>query len=119
MGDYMLQYRLVVKEVAESHGFHATFMPKPLFGENGSGMHTHQSLFKDGRNQFFDEDDKWHLSGDAKGFIAGQLRHSRELSAVFPQWVNSYKRLSAGFSEPGHAGGPVQHASGAIAIPLY
>ena len=61
MADYMLTYRLVVKEVAKQHGYHATFMPKPLFGENGSGMHTHQSLFTDGRNQFFDDDDKWHL----------------------------------------------------------
>src|SRR3954453_22244530 len=70
MADYMLTYRLVVKEVAKQHGFHATFMPKPLFGENGSGMHTHQSLFKDGRNAFFDADDKWHLSDVAKAFIA-------------------------------------------------
>src|SRR5436305_11088951 len=59
MADYMLTYRLVVKEVAKQHGFHATFMPKPLFGENGSGMHTHQSLFTDGRNSFYDENDKW------------------------------------------------------------
>ncbi len=67
MADYMLTYRLVVKEVAKQHGYHATFMPKPLFGENGSGMHTHQSLFTDGRNAFFDEDDKWHLSDVGQG----------------------------------------------------
>ncbi len=96
MADYMLTYRLVVKEVAKQHGYHATFMPKPLFGENGSGMHTHQSLFTDGRNQFFDADDKWHLSDVGKQFIAGQLRHAREIAAVFAQWVNSYKRLVPG-----------------------
>ena len=100
MADFMLTYRLVVKEVAKQHGYHATFMPKPLFGENGSGMHTHQSLFTGGRNAFFDEDDKWHLSSVGKAFIAGQLRHAREISAVFAQWVNSYKRLVPGFEAP-------------------
>ncbi len=119
MADYMLTYRLVVKEVAKSHGFHATFMPKPLFGENGSGMHTHQSLFKDGRNQFFDEDDKWHLSDVAKGFIAGQLRHAREISAVFAQWVNSYKRLVPGFEAPVYVAWSMRNRSALIRIPLY
>jgi glutamine synthetase len=94
MADYMLTYRLVVKEVAKQHGYHATFMPKPLFGENGSGMHTHQSLFSGGRNAFFDEKDPWHLSEAGKAFIAGQLRHAREIAAIFAQWVNSYKRQS-------------------------
>jgi glutamine synthetase len=119
MADYMLTYRLVVKEVAKSHGFHATFMPKPLFGENGSGMHTHQSLFKEGRNQFFDEDDKWHLSEVAKGFIAGQLRHAREISAVFAQWVNSYKRLVPGFEAPVYVAWSMRNRSALIRIPLY
>jgi glutamine synthetase len=119
MADFMLTYRLVVKEVAKSHGFHATFMPKPLFGENGSGMHTHQSLFKDGRNQFFDEDDKWHLSDVAKGFIAGQLRHAREVSAVFAQWVNSYKRLVPGFEAPVYVAWSLRNRSALIRIPLY
>jgi glutamine synthetase len=119
MADFMLTYRLVVKEVAKSHGFHATFMPKPLFGENGSGMHTHQSLFKDGRNQFFDADDKWHLSDVAKGFIAGQLRHAREMSAVFAQWVNSYKRLVPGFEAPVYVAWSLRNRSALIRIPLY
>src|ERR671931_404007 len=87
-------------EIAKKAGYHATFMPKPIFGENGSGMHTHQSLFKDGRNAFFDTDDEWHLSGNGKAFIAGQLRHAREISAVFAQWVNSYKRLVPGYEAP-------------------
>ncbi len=93
MADFVLTYRLVVKEIAAKNGVYATFMPKPIFGENGSGMHTHQSLFAGERNAFFDGDDKWHLSDVGKAFIAGQLRHARELSAVFAQWVNSYKRL--------------------------
>jgi glutamine synthetase len=119
MADFMLTYRLVVKEVAKQHGFHATFMPKPLFGENGSGMHTHQSLFKDGRNQFFDADDTWHLSDVAKAFIAGQLRHAREISAVFAQWVNSYKRLVPGFEAPVYVAWSMRNRSALIRIPLY
>src|SRR5580765_1727632 len=83
MADHTVTYRLIVKEVAKKAGFHATFMPKPIFGENGSGMHTHMSLFSDGRNAFFDGDDQWHLSDAGKAFIAGQLRHAREISAVF------------------------------------
>ncbi|HVM57631.1 MAG TPA: glutamine synthetase family protein [Gaiellaceae bacterium] len=119
MADYMLTYRLVVKEVAKQHGYHATFMPKPLFGENGSGMHTHQSLFKDGRNSFFDEDDKWHLSGVGKAFIAGQLRHAREIAAVFAQWVNSYKRLVPGYEAPVYVAWSQRNRSALIRIPLY
>src|SRR5438105_5102740 len=119
MADFMLTYRLVVKEVAKQHGFHATFMPKPLFGENGSGMHTHQSLFKEGRNQFVDEDDPWHLSDVGKAFIAGQLRHAREISAVFAQWVNSYKRLVPGFEAPVYVAWSMRNRSALIRIPLY
>src|SRR5919109_5105436 len=100
MADHTVTYRLIVKEIAKKAGFHATFMPKPIFGENGSGMHTHQSLFKDGRNAFFDADDQWHLSETGKAFIAGQLRHAREISAIFAQWVNSYKRLVPGYEAP-------------------
>jgi len=119
MADYMLTYRLVVKEVAKQHGYHATFMPKPLFGENGSGMHTHQSLFRDGRNMFFDADDKWHLSDVGKQFIAGQLRHAREIAAVFAQWVNSYKRLVPGFEAPVYVAWSQRNRSALIRIPLY
>ena len=119
MGDYMLTYRHVVKDVAKQHGYHATFMPKPLFGENGSGMHTHQSIFKDGRNMFFDADDKWHLSDVGKAFIAGQLRHARELCAVFAQWVNSYKRLVPGYEAPVYVAWSQRNRSALIRIPLY
>jgi glutamine synthetase len=119
MADYMLTYRLVVKEVAKQHGFHATFMPKPLFGENGSGMHTHQSLFTGGRNSFYDENDKWHLSETGKAFIAGQLRHAREITAVFAQWVNSYKRLVPGYEAPVYVAWSQRNRSALIRIPLY
>src|ERR671926_57351 len=100
MADHTVTYRLIVKEIAKKAGFHATFMPKPIFGENGSGMHTHQSLFSNRRNAFFDGDDEWHLSDVGKAFIAGQLRHAREITAVFAQWVNSYKRLVPGYEAP-------------------
>src|SRR3954449_10396299 len=119
MADYMLTYRLVVKEAPKQHGYHATFMPKPLFGENGSGMHTHQSLFTDGRNAFFDGDDKSHLSAAGKAFIAGQLRHAREITAVFAQWVNSYKRLVPGYEAPVYVAWSQRNRSALIRIPLY
>jgi glutamine synthetase len=106
MADDCMTYRITVKEYAMKYGWHATFMPKPLFGENGSGMHTHQSLFKDGRNAFYDADDQFFLSDVGKAFIAGQLRHAREMSSVFAQWVNSYKRLVPGYEAP-------------VRVPLY
>src|SRR5436190_6875930 len=100
MADDCMTYRITVKEYALKNGWHATFMPKPLFNENGSGMHTHMSLFKDGRNAFFDADDSYFLSDVGKAFIAGQLAHAREVSSIFAQWVNSYKRLVPGYEAP-------------------
>jgi glutamine synthetase len=119
MADHTITYRLIVKEVAKKAGYHATFMPKPLFGENGSGMHTHMSLFSEGRNAFFDGDDEYHLSDTAKAFIAGLLRHARELSAVFAQWVNSYKRLVPGYEAPVYVAWSQRNRSALIRIPLY
>jgi glutamine synthetase len=119
MADHTITYRLIVKEVAKKAGYHATFMPKPIFGENGSGMHTHMSLFKDDRNAFFDGDDRWHLSEAGKAFIAGQLRHAREISAVFAQWVNSYKRLVPGYEAPVYVAWSQRNRSALIRIPLY
>ncbi len=119
MADHTVTYRLIVKEIAKKSGYHATFMPKPIFGENGSGMHTHQSLFNEGRNAFFDGDDQWHLSPVGKAFIAGQLRHARELSAVFAQWVNSYKRLVPGYEAPVYVAWSRRNRSALIRIPLY
>jgi len=119
MADFTITYRLIVKEIAAKNGVYATFMPKPLFGENGSGMHTHMSLFKDGRNQFFSADDTQHLSADGKAFIAGLLRHARELSAIFAQWVNSYKRLVPGYEAPVYLSWSRRNRSALIRVPLY
>jgi glutamine synthetase len=119
MADHTITYRLIVKEIAKKAGFHATFMPKPIFGENGSGMHTHQSLFTDGRNAFFDADDDRHLSEPGKAFIAGQLRHAREIAAVFAQWVNSYKRLVPGYEAPVYVAWSQRNRSALIRIPVY
>jgi Glutamine synthetase len=99
MADFMLTYRLVVKEVAKQHGYHATFMPKPLFGENGSGC-TRTSRSSPTATTVLRRGRQVAPVGRAKAFIAGQLRHARELSAVFAQWVNSYKRLVPGFEAP-------------------
>jgi glutamine synthetase len=100
MADGVLTCRLVVKEVAIAAGVHATFMPKPLANENGSGMHTHLSLFRGETNAFYDANDPMHLSAVARGFIAGLLKHAGEITLVTNQWVNSYKRLIPGFEAP-------------------
>ncbi|KPL02399.1 MAG: glutamine synthetase [Planctomycetes bacterium SM23_65] len=119
MADAAMTYRLVVKEVAVKQGIHATFMPKPLFGENGSGMHTHQSLFKGERNAFFDAKDEYHLSPTAKGYVAGLLRHAREICAVVAQWVNSYKRLVPGYEAPVYVSWGRRNRSALVRIPMY
>jgi glutamine synthetase len=100
MADNVMTYRLLVKETAQQYGRHATFMPKPLQGQWGSGMHTHVSLFEGEKNAFFDP--AQGLSRTAKHFVAGLLDHARELTAVLNQWVNSYKRLVPGYEAPVH-----------------
>lgn len=100
MADNAMTYRLVVKEIALQNGVYATFMPKPLKGHNGSGMHVHQSLFKGDRNVFHDKNDRYRLSKVARHYIAGLLRHAREISIVTNQWVNSYKRLIPSYEAP-------------------
>ena len=119
MADNVMTYRTVVKEVAHKYGWYATFMPKPLFGENGSGMHTHQSLFRGDENAMFDPDDEYYLSDVGKGFIAGQLRHARELACVFAQWVNSYKRLVPGYEAPVYIAWSRRNRSALIRVPVY
>ncbi len=119
MADHVITYRIVVKEIAQKYGVYATFMPKPLFGQNGSGMHTHQSLFKGDKNAFFDKDNKYHLSDTANKFIAGQLRHAREMSAIFAQWVNSYKRLVPGYEAPVYIAWSKRNRSALIRVPVY
>jgi len=119
MADNVMTYRLVVKEIALSHGVYATFMPKPLFGENGSGMHTHQSLFKGESNAFFDKDDQYNLSDIARYFIAGLLKHSPEFTLVTNQWVNSYKRLVPGYEAPVYLSWARRNRSDLIRVPEY
>lgn len=119
MADTALTYRVVVKEVASRNGLHATFMPKPLFGENGSGMHVHMSLFKNGDNAFYDANDEHNLSVDAKGFIAGVLRHAQEMSLVLAQTVNSYKRLVPGFEAPVYVAWSQRNRSALVRVPFY
>jgi glutamine synthetase len=119
MADNTMTYRIAVKEVAMAHGYYATFMPKPLFGENGSGMHTHQSLFRGDENAFFDADDEYYLSDTGKGFIAGLLHHARELSALFAPSVNSYKRLVPGYEAPVYVAWSRRNRSALVRVPLY
>ena len=119
MADNAMTYRLVVKEVALANNVYATFMPKPLSEENGSGMHTHQSLFKGDRNAFFDESDEYHLSPIAKAYMAGMLRHAQEFTLVTNQWVNSYKRLVPGYEAPTYITWARRNRSDLIRVPEY
>jgi len=119
MADNVMTYRIVVKEVASKYGLYATFMPKPIFGVNGNGMHTHQSLFKDNRNLFFDPNDKYRLSKVAKSYIAGLLKHAREITAVTNQWVNSYKRLVPGHEAPVYVSWARRNRSALVRVPMY
>ncbi|HPA15277.1 MAG TPA: type I glutamate--ammonia ligase [Desulfobacterales bacterium] len=119
MADAAMTYRLTVKEVAMKNGVYATFMPKPIFGQNGSGMHVHQSLFKGGNNAFFDPDDKYYFSKIGKNYVAGLLKYSREMSIVVAQWVNSYKRLVPGYEAPVYISWARTNRSALIRVPMY
>lgn len=119
MADNTMTYRFVVKEVAFQRGCHATFMPKPIARENGSGMHVHQSLFTGERNAFFDPKDPYHLSKIAKHYIAGVLKHAQEITLVCNQWVNSYKRLIPGYEAPVYITWAQRNRSDMIRIPMY
>ncbi len=119
MADWALTYRVVVKEVASRNGLYATFMPKPLFGENGSGMHVHQSLFTNGDNAFYSADEEYHLSKTARSYVAGVLKHAREMSLVLAQTVNSYKRLVPGYEAPVYVAWSRRNRSALIRVPHY
>lgn len=119
MADQIMTFRSVVKEVAHDHGVYATFMPKPIADQNGSGMHVHQSLFKGERNAFFDEEDPYNLSAVARGYIAGLLNHAREITLVTNQWVNSYKRLIPGYEAPVYLSWARRNRSDLIRVPEY
>lgn len=119
MADNVMTHRIVVKEVAQRYGYYATFMPKPIFGVNGSGMHTHQSLFRGSRNAFFDPNDLYHLSAVGKSYIAGILKHAREITLVTNQWVNSYKRLVPGYEAPVYICWARRNRSTLVRVPMY
>ncbi|MFC1952265.1 glutamine synthetase family protein [Chloroflexota bacterium] len=119
MADNVMTYRLVVKEVALKNGVYATFMPKPVFGINGSGMHVHQSLFKGDSNAFFGKDDEYYLSKVAKCYIAGMLEHAPEITSICNQWVNSYKRLVPGYEAPVYLSWARRNRSDLIRVPEY
>jgi glutamine synthetase len=118
MADSIMTFRLVVKEVAAANGVHATFMPKPLEGVQGSGMHVHLSLFQGDDNAFYSADDPYNLSPVAKSFMAGLLRHAAEITAITNQTVNSYKRLVPGFEDPVHVSWARNNRSGLIRVPI-
>ncbi len=119
MADKTMTHKIVVKEIAQDNGIYATFMPKPMFGEPGNGMHVHQSLFKGTKNVFYDANDKYNLSGDAKHYIAGLIKHAREIAVVTNQWVNSYKRLVPGYEAPVYISWARRNRSAMIRIPMY
>ena len=117
MADQVITYRTVVKQVAAANGVYATFMPKPIAKINGSGMHVHQSLFKNGSNAFFDENDPLYLSPVARHYIAGILTHVKEICSVTNQWVNSYKRLVPGYEAPAYIAWGRKNRSTLVRIP--
>ena len=119
MADNVMTYRLVVKEVAVNYGVHATFMPKPVYGINGNGMHVHQSLFKGDKNTFFDAKDEYHLSKVARSYIAGLLKHAPEITSVCNQWINSYKRLVPGYEAPIYVSWARRNRSDLVRVPEY
>ncbi len=119
MADIGMLFRYMVKKVCRMHNLHATFMPKPLNGQNGSGMHVHQSLWKEGKNIFFAPRNIYHLSDIAYHYMAGLMRHAREISAVLSQWVNSYKRLIEGYEAPVYIAWGQRNRSAYIRVPEY
>lgn len=119
MADVSMLFRYMVKKVAEMHGLYATFMPKPLNAQNGSGMHVHQSLWRKGKNLFFEKNDSYHLSATAKHYIAGLMAHSGELAPVLNQWVNSFKRLIEGYEAPVYIAWGQKNRSAYVRVPEY
>ena len=119
MADTVMLSRFIIKEIARREGIYATFMPKPLDGENGSGMHVHQSLWNNKKNAFFSDDDNYHLSDIAKKYLAGLLTHIVEITSILNQWVNSYKRLVPGFEAPVYISWGQKNRSALIRIPCY
>ena len=119
MADQLMISKVVVKEVARTHGLYASFMPKPIATENGSGMHVHQSLFTGGKNTFYSEDDPYNLSDTARKYTAGLLRHAREITSVTNQWINSYKRLIPGYEAPANICWGRRNRTALVRVPSF
>jgi glutamine synthetase len=119
MADNVMTYRLVVKQVAQRQGVYATFMPKPVIGCNGSGMHVHMSLFKGNRNAFFDKNAPSHLSEVGRSFTAGLLKHVPEITSICNQWINSYKRIVPGYEAPCYITWAKRNRADLIRLPEY
>jgi glutamine synthetase len=119
IADGVMLSKLVIKEIALRENVHATFMPKPIFGENGSGMHIHQSLTSNGKNLFFNAKDESHLSDLAKSYVEGLLQHAREITLITDQWVNSYKRLVPGYEAPVYISWARMNRSTLVRVPRY
>ena len=119
MSDFTQIYKFVVKAIAAQNNIYASFMPKPIFGENGSGMHTHMSLFKGESNLFFQRDDPYQLSQIGRSFLAGLLRHVREFTLITNQWANSYKRLVAGYEAPVYISWGRRNRSSLVRVPVF
>lgn len=118
MADFAQIYKFVVREIAADNELHASFMPKPIFGENGSGMHCHMSLFSGKKNLFWDGNDTYQLSDIAKHYVAGILTHIREITLILNQWVNSYKRLVVGYEAPVYISWGRRNRSSLIRVPM-
>jgi glutamine synthetase len=115
--DNIMTFKVIAKEIGQLNNIYASFMPKPLQGQNGSGLHIHQSLFRDDENIFFNEKNEYYLSDEGKQFIAGLLKHSPEYFLITNQWINSYKRFVAGYESPTHATWSRKSQSAMIRIP--
>jgi len=119
MADVCTVFRYMVKKIAKKHSLHATFMPKPLNGQNGSGMHVHQSIWQGGKNMFFDNSNTYHLTPTAHHYIAGLMEHAGEIAAVHCQWINSFKRLVEGYEAPVYIAWGQRNRSAYIRVPEY
>ncbi|UCG60665.1 MAG: glutamine synthetase [Candidatus Zixiibacteriota bacterium] len=119
MADFAQLYKFIVKEVAMDHKLFATFMPKPVYGQNGSGMHCHMSLFNKNKNLFFDDKGRYNLSQTGQQFTAGILKYIKEFTLVTNQWVNSYKRLVPGYEAPVYVSWGRRNRSSMVRVPMY
>ena len=119
MADNVVTHRFVARQVAQANNIHISFMPKPVFGVNGSGMHVHMSLFKSGRNLFFDPRSPMNISDTARHYVAGLLRYASELTAVTNQWINSYKRLVPGYEAPVYVSWAQMNRSALVRVPAF